>query len=214
MDGIESASEPVAVPAKTMQKAVTYLVSVTAFFYFYHTIYYHMKTKLSVAFILFVVVFSSCKKPGVNFGLNHQANFRIESASPLNLPFEVATPEVTTNSSQQFENNNTAANLIKEIKLEELKLSITNPSGKTFSFLKSVQLFISTDNSNEIELARLDNITSTAQTISLNCTTENLDKYVKASSYKLRTKVVTKETLTQAVDIRSDIKFKVKASIL
>jgi hypothetical protein len=173
-----------------------------------------MKTKLSIAAILFVVILSGCKKFGVNFAINHQANFRVEVASPLNLPFEVATPDVTTNSSQQFENNNTAANLIKEIKLEELKLTITNPSSKTFSFLKSIHIYISTNSSDEIELASLENISSTAQTISLNCTTQNLDKYVKASSYKLRTSVVTKETLTQAVDFRSDIKFRVKASVL
>jgi hypothetical protein len=173
-----------------------------------------MKTKYPFIAILFLFLFSGCKKLGVNFAINHQSTFRVESSSPLNLPFEAATPDVTTNSSQQFENNNTAANLIKEIKLEELKLSITNPANKTFSFLKSVQIFISTNNSDEIELASLDNIVSTAQTISLNCTTQNLDKYVKASSYKLRTRVVTKETVTQAVDIRTDLKFKVKAGIL
>ena len=173
-----------------------------------------MKTKCSFIAVILFVSLIGCKKLGVNFALNHQTTFRVESSSPLNLPFETATPDVTTNSSQQFENNNTAANLIREIKLEELKLTITNPGSKTFSFLKSVQIFISTNGSDEIELASLDNIISTAQTISLNCTTQNLDKYVKASSYKLRTRVVTKETLTQAVDIRTDLKFKVKASVL
>ena len=173
-----------------------------------------MKTKLSITAILFVVILSGCKKLGVNFALNHQTTFRVESSSPLNLPFETATPDVTTNSSQQFENNNTTSNLIKEIKLEELKLTITNPSSKTFSFLKSVQIFISTNASDEIELASLDNIASTAQTLSLICTSQNLDKFVKASSYKLRTRVVTKETLTQGVDIRTDLKFKVRTSIL
>ncbi len=173
-----------------------------------------MKTKISIAAILLISILSGCKKLGVNFGINHQANFRVESSSPLNLPFEVGTPDVTTNSSQQFDNNNTAANLIKEIKLEELKLTITNPSSKTFSFLKSIHIYISTDSNDEIELAGLDNIVSTAQTITLNPTTQDLSKYVKASSYKLRTTVVTKETLTQAVDFRSDIKFRVKAGVL
>jgi hypothetical protein len=187
---------------------------VTAFFYFYRFNLLPMKAKISIAAILFIIVFSGCKKLGVNFAINHQANFRVESSSPLNLPFEVSTPDVTTNSSQQFGNNNTTANLIKEIKLEELKLTITNPTSKTFSFLKSIHIYISTNSSNEIELASMENIASTAQTISLNCTPENLDKYVKASSYKLRTSVVTKETLTQAVEFRSDIKFKVKASVL
>lgn len=191
-----------------------HLLYITAFFYFCIINLLSMKTKLSVAAILFIIILSGCKKPGVNFAINHQANFHVESASPLNLPFEAGTPDITTNSSQQFESNNTAANLIKEIKLENLKLTITNPSSKTFSFLKSIHIYISTNSSDEIELASLDNISSTAQTISLNCTTQNLDKYVKANSYKLRTSVVTKETLTQAVDFRSDIKFRVKASVL
>lgn len=173
-----------------------------------------MKTKCAFVALLLLTIFSGCKKLAVNFAINHQTAFRVESSSPLNLPFETSTPDVTTNSSQQFENNNTTPNLIKEIKLEELKLTITNPGNKTFSFLKSVQIFISTNGSDEIELAIIDNILSTSQTISLNCTTLNLDKYVKASSYKLLTRIVTKETLTQAVDIRTDLKFKVKASVL
>lgn len=173
-----------------------------------------MKTKLLLPALLIILLFTSCKRLGINFGINHQATFRVDSGSPLNLPFEVGTPDVTTNSSQQFENNNTAANLIKEIKLEELKLTITSPGSKTFSFLKNIHIYISTNSSDEIELAGLDNISSTAQTITLNATTQDLSKYVKASSYKLRTTVITKETLTQPVDIRSDIKFKVRASVL
>ena len=173
-----------------------------------------MKTKLSIAAIIFLTLFSGCNKLGINFGINHQATFRVDAGAPLNLPFEVGTPDVTTNSSAQFENNNTAANLIKEIKLEELKLTITNPSNKTFSFLKSIHIYISTNSSDEIELAGMDNIASTSQSIILNATTQDLSKYVKASSYKLRTTVVTKETLTQAIDVRTDIKFKVRASVL
>ena len=176
--------------------------------------HYQMKTNiLFLAFVLSAII-TGCNKAGVSFLISNQADFRIESSSPFNLPFEIGTPDVTTNSSQEFQNNNTSANLIKEVKLEELKLSITSPGGKTFSFLKSVQIFISTTSSDEIELAGLDNIASSASTISLNTSTQNLDKYVKASSYKLRTKVVTKETLTQAVDIRASIKFRIKASPL
>lgn len=173
-----------------------------------------MKTKFVLAALLFTLVLSGCKKLAVNFAINHQATFHVASSAPVSLPFEAGTPEVTTNSSQQFENNHTAPNLIKEIKLQELTLTITNPTSKTFSFLKSIHIYISTDSNDEIELASLDNISTTAQTISLNCTAENLEKYVKASAYKLRTTVVTKETLTQSVDFRSDLKFNVKAGVL
>ncbi len=173
-----------------------------------------MKTNIAVTLLLVAITFTGCKKLGVNFSINNQTNFRVESSSPINLPFEMGTPDVTTNSSQQFGNNNTAANLVKEIKLEELKLSITNPSTKTFSFLKSVDIYISTNSNDEILLASLSNISSTAQSINLTTTMQDLSSYVKANSYKLRTSVITKETVTQAIDIRADIKFKVKAGLL
>lgn len=173
-----------------------------------------MKTNILFLSVFFVSVITGCKKGGISFSLSHETNIRIESTSPINLPFEVATPPITTNSSQEFQNNRTAANLVKEVKLEELKLTITNPISKTFSFLKSVQIFISTNSNDEIELATLDNISATAQSISLTATQQNLDKYVKASSYSLRTKVVTRETLTQAIDVRADIKFRIKAGVL
>ena len=173
-----------------------------------------MKTKISTALLCCFILFSSCKKGGITFSLSNQTNLKVESATPINLPFEIATPDVSTNSSQEFQNNRTAGNLIKEVTLDELKLSITNPANKTFSFLKSIQIFISTDGSDEVELASLDNVSSTTQTIILTPAQQNLLKYVKASTYRLRTKVVTKETLTQAVDIKATIRFKIKASLL
>lgn len=173
-----------------------------------------MKIKYSFLATCLVLLLFGCKKGGISFTISNQTNFRVESTSPLSLPFEIATPDVTTNSSKEFENNHTSSSLIKEVKLEQLQLTITNPTNKTFSFLKNIQIFISTGNNDEIELASLDNISSTLQTITLNTTQQNLDKYVKAGSYKLRTKMIIKETLTQAIDIKADIKFRLTASIL
>lgn len=130
---------------------------------------------------------------------------------PLNLATEIITPDVTTNSSSEFKNNNTKADLVKDVKLKELKLTITDPSDKTFTFLKSIRLYISTDANDEIELAYSDQINSTSNTIDLTCTSEKLDKYIKASSYKIRTKAVIKETITKDVTVKSDMKFKVTA---
>lgn len=167
-----------------------------------------------VLLLLCTSVLFSCKKKGISFSVNHRANFRVESSSPLNLPFEVGTPDVTTNSSQEFSNNNTTPNLVKEVTLQELTLTITAPAGKTFSFLKSAEIFISTNSSNEIKLASVENNTSARSTITLQPTNANLLEYIKADKYKLRSRIVTKETLTQPVDIRCDVRFKVTASIL
>lgn len=162
--------------------------------------------------ILVAILLSACKDVDklLTFRINDITDIRIESSSPLNLPVEIPTPAVTSNSQQQYENNNTAKNLVKDVKLEEVKLTITDPPSKTFSFLKSIHLYISSDQSNEIELATSENVSAT-NTIYLEPTDAKLDVYAKAPSYNLRTEVETDETLTQSVDVRVDLKFVVTA---
>lgn len=169
-----------------------------------------------ILFALVALILSQCKEVDklLTFTISNQVTITVPANSPLNLPVELATPDVTTNSSQSFANNNTEASLVKDVKLQELKLSIQTPAGKTFSFLKSIQIYISTTQSNEILLASLDDIPTGVTSITLIPTNEKLDVYAKASSYKLRTAIITRETLTQAVDMKVDLKFKVTAAPL
>jgi len=157
----------------------------------------------------------SCKKIDelLTFSINVENNFTVGATGPISVPFEILTPQVTTNSTQQFQNNNSNVNKVKDIKLKQVDLQILSPSGKTFSFLQSVHIYISTNASDEIELAYLDDISSTATAISLIPTTASLDKYVKASSYSLRTRIVTKQALTQDVEIKNLCRFQVTANL-
>jgi hypothetical protein len=172
-----------------------------------------LKTKKIAAITILCLLIVSCSVINslLTFTVSNQTSFTVASDFPLNSPNEIFTPDVTTNSSSDFENNNTKANLVKDVKLDELRLTITDPTDKTFSFLKSIHIFISTNDNDEIELAYLDNINSTLNNINLICTSEKLDKYIKASSYKLRVKATTNETLTKDITIRTDMKFKVTA---
>ena len=155
----------------------------------------------------------SCKEVDnlLTFHVSDRTTIRIENTMAVGLPLDIPTPDVSSNSEQQYENNNTSANLVKDVKLEELKLTITQPAGKSFSFLKTIRIFISTTPQNEIELASLQNIAATGSIIELDPTHEKLDVYAKASSYILRTEVTTDETLTQNVDVQVDLKFRVTA---
>ncbi|MFV8367346.1 hypothetical protein [Flavobacterium sp. XS1P27] len=172
-----------------------------------------MRTKIYLSIVTVVLLITSCNVIDdlLTFSIDNQTTFKIESGFPLGTAFNVVTPDVTTNSSSTFENNNTKAELVKDVKLTDLKLTITEPSNRSFSFLKSIHLYISTDANDEIELAYLDEINSTSNTINLTCTSQKLDKYIKASSYKIRTKAVIKESLTQDITVKSDMKFKVTA---
>ncbi len=167
----------------------------------------------AVIAILFSVI--SCKKIQdlLTFNVHVENNFTVAASGPLNIPIDILTPQVTTNSTEQFQNNNSDINRVKDIKLKKVDLQIVSPAGKTFSFLESVHIYVSTNANDEIELAYLDNISTTATSISLIPTSVSLDKYVKASSYRLRTKVVTKETLTQNIEVKNLCQFQVTANL-
>lgn len=148
----------------------------------------------------------------LTFHISDRTSITIESsASPILLPIQIPTPEVTSNSQQQYENNNTTASLVKDVKLEQLKLTITDPPSQTFGFLKTIRIYISSDESPEIELASAENIAANSNIVELVPTTEKLDTYIKASSYNLRTEVTTDETFTESVDVQVDLKFAVTA---
>lgn len=174
-----------------------------------------MKTKkITIIAIAILCLFTiSCNEVDklLTFTISNEAKFKINSGLSVDTPFDIATPDVITNSSAEFKNHNTDANYVKDVSLKELKLSIINPADKTFSFLKSVRMYISTTANDEIELAVLDNINSTSNTINLICTTQKLDKYIKASSYKIRTSITTRETFGQDIDVKANISFEVTA---
>ncbi|CAM3487283.1 hypothetical protein [Flavobacterium chungbukense] len=172
-----------------------------------------MKSKFIALTVIMSIFLTSCDAVDdlLSFSISNEASIKIKSSSPINLPSEIITPEVTTNSSAEFENNKTKASLVKDVKIRSLKLTIADPSDKTFTFLKSVHLYISTNNSDEIELAYQDNINVTTNTIDLICTDKKLDQYIKADSYKIRTQVTLKETLTKDVTVKANMKFRVTA---
>jgi len=177
----------------------------------------YMKNRKSAfqGFLLSLIIFfCACHQVDalITFSISDETTFTIESTALLDLPIDIPTPDVTTNSNRKFENNNTSASLVKDIRLEAMHLTITSPAGETFDFLKSIHLDISTNSSNEVELAFLDNVPVGVSAIDLQTTDARLDTYVKSSSYRLRTAVVADEALSADVDVKANIQFRVTAA--
>lgn len=176
--------------------------------------------KLGITLILLFFIgfsFQSCNKIDelLTFTVNDTSEVTIESTLfPITLPFEIWTPPITTNSSEEFANNNTKSSLVKDVYITHLDISIVSPSDKTFSFLKSMTIYISTNDNDEIELAHKDNISSSDKVLNMVVTGSRLDTYIKASTYNLRTEVTTHETLTQDITLGIDMSFKVTADPL
>ncbi len=174
------------------------------------------KISLAIAALTILVTFSSCDKLDdlLTFTVTDHSTITIQSNSIVNLPIDLPTPEVTSNANQEFSNNNTRADLVKDVKLTEMTMEITSPQGKTFSFLKSIEIYISTDGTDKVLLASQSSIPQTATLVKLQTSGEKLDKYLKADSYKLHTTIVTREALTNDVDIELGLKFRVTADPL
>lgn len=148
------------------------------------------------------------------FDLDYSTEFTIPSSTILNLPVNLPTPSVTTDSEQQFEDEGVKSEWIDSIKLTRLKLVITAPTGEDFSFLDEVRVYINTESQQETLLAQLVPVPENAGgTIELEVSGSDLYPYISQSSFSLRTQVVTDESMTQSIDVRADMKFEVKATI-
>ncbi len=150
----------------------------------------------------------------LRFKINSETSFTVPSTIGLNVSTPLPTPDVTTNASQTFKNNNTDVNKVKDIRLESLVLSITDPANATFAPVKAVRLYISAPGVGEKLLASKENIpTDTGNTLSLDVTGEKMDDFVKRESFQVRTEVVTRQTVFQDTDVTAKMTFGVTADL-
>jgi hypothetical protein len=168
------------------------------------------------AALMILAGLTACEKVNdlLRFKINNETRFTVPSVIGLNIPTPLPTPDVTTNASQTFKNNNTDIKKVKDIRLELLVLSITNPAGATFAPVKSVRLYISAPGVEEKLLASKENIpTDVGSTLSLDVTGEKMDDFVKRESFQVRTEVVTRQAVFQDTDVTAKMTFGVTANL-
>lgn len=170
--------------------------------------------------ILSCILFTACNIGDkldelATFNISNEVNFTVPSSTVIDLPVNLQTPDVSSSSEQSFENNNTRADLVENVNLSSLNLTITNPDTRTFSFLKSIEIYIINDEQGETLLADKQEVpTDIGSILELDVTGANLDDYIKKSSYSLRYNVVIRETVNSDTDINAAMVFEVKAKIL
>lgn len=173
-----------------------------------------MKKTLILLPLLCIFLFQ-CKKLNqlLTFEISNSENIKIPATSLLSVPVISPVP-VTVNSQESFENNNTRANLVKDVSLKKLTLTITDPATETFNFLRNIKIFIGTGDEDKILLASLDNVPMGVASIELISSNARLDNYIKASSYTLYTEVSLRSSVSKELTVRADSKFKVTADPL
>ena len=167
--------------------------------------------------ILIFLLSVSCEKLHelTQFEMDYDTSVTINSTVGINLPFNIYTPEIPTNSTSVFEVNNTRKDLIEEIKLQKLSLVIASPEDQNFNFLNSIEVYISTESLDEVKIAWLEDIPNDERKeLNLNINEIDLKDYIKSDSIQLRTKTVTDRLITTDTDIDIHSTFWVDARIL
>ncbi len=145
----------------------------------------------TVFLLSMVLCFFACKDLDelTKFDISYDTSFTVPSESNVNLPLDVFTPEITTDSENQFQVNDTRKDLIEKITLTSLELIITAPEDEDFGFLKSVQVFMKAEGLNEIMIASKEDIPENiGNLLVLDTVDEDLKEYIKKDEFSLNPK--------------------------
>ncbi|MES2761280.1 MAG: hypothetical protein V4677_03695 [Bacteroidota bacterium] len=177
-----------------------------------------MKRLLQIICLLSLIIIGSCKKVGKlkEFDLNYNQEFVIPATNTtLNLPFELNSQDVETNTSADYKNEGTSSKLVESVYLTELFFKIKTPASGNFDFLKSVEIYISSPNNAEILIAsKYDIPEDHANQIYMDVRAINLKGFMQDDSYKLRVYTVTDHSITSDMTVIADETFRVKARLL
>lgn len=174
-----------------------------------------MKKTLLFFLPLCAFLFTGCEKLDrlLTFEIKSSENIKVPASSLVNVPLIAPVP-VNVKSQETFQNNNTNANLVKDVSLTKLTLTITDPAAENFDFLKSITISIGTSQNDKVPLASLENIPTGVSSIELKPSGSKLDKYIKAEQYTLYTEVTLRSSVARELTLRADSRFKVTADPL
>lgn len=174
--------------------------------------------KSGIVLVSMMLLTVSCEEVNelTKFDIEYDKSFTVEANwGIIETPMSIPTPDITTNSEEKFSGNDTKKDLVEEIVLKELVLTVESPSDSDLSFLKSLTLYIDADGMDETEIASSDSIPDDiGKTLDMETTSVDLKEYIFKDSFSLRTEVTTDETISKDHEINAAMVFTVDAEIL
>ncbi|UOQ98746.1 hypothetical protein MUN81_04455 [Hymenobacter sp. 5317J-9] len=174
-----------------------------------------MKRVFLLAPLVLFLALVGCKK------IDQLLTFTVDTSQSVvipGLPGSTQLPApvtVTTNSAASFQNNKTTKDKVKDVYLEQMVLTITDPSGANFDFLDKLDVYINTPNvNNKILLASISSVPQGTNIIKLTPTTARLDEYLKAETYELTVDSRSNRFSASNFTVKADSRFKVTANPL
>lgn len=164
-----------------------------------------------------ILIFNSCEKLDklTQFDIDYETSFTIPGTIGIGLPIDIITPEVQTNSKQEFSGNNTKQELVEEIILKKMKLTITSPTESDFSFLNGIIIYLNAPGLEETKVAWKDPIPESAgNSFDLETSNADLKEYIFHDQFELRVKSKTDEVIDEDHEVKVNTVFRVDAKVL
>ncbi|TVR76144.1 MAG: hypothetical protein EA412_14280 [Chitinophagaceae bacterium] len=172
------------------------------------------KTVTITFLMLLSITFFSCKKL-TQFEIEYDQTVVIPSSSGLNLPLNIFSPEVETDAESKFRVNDTRKDLIREILLQELTLTITSPQNGNFDILKSITIYINADGLSEKKIAWKEDIPQNASSVlELETINEDLQEYIKKDEFSIRVNTINRQFIDQNHTVNVNSVFWVDAKLI
>lgn len=164
-----------------------------------------------------IIGFTGCKALNklTQFYINYNTSYTYHNTLPPDVPDSINTPDIVTNIDQEVAINESRKDLIQSAKLSTMKLAIPVEYGTGFSFLKSVDLYISAKGQPKTLVAYKHNITDqVGNELNLDLTDVELKNYIKNDTITLSITSTTDQFLNRDVQVNVAIKFFIDAKIL
>jgi hypothetical protein len=175
-----------------------------------------MKTKISFLF-LFSLLLVGCDglSKFTQFEMPFTSTVTIPKSTGLNLPFNIPTPEIETNSATFFSTNNINTDLIEKIELKKMELTVTSPASGNFNFLKSFEIYITAEGLEETKIAWIDDIANNeAMPLKLSIDKIDLKQFIMKDKFGLNVKTTTDELTATDYTIEIKTAFMIDVKVL
>jgi hypothetical protein len=122
---------------------------------------------------------------------------------------EVLSIKSAASSFDEVFGNQNAADYVKDVKIASAKLIASKPSDQSMGMFKSVKLFISSGDSEEVMVASRSDV---AENIPSNLVLDIdnsrfLDNYIKGKNLTIRMEYVLRKSITSDVNVRTSLSF-------
>lgn len=173
--------------------------------------------KTPLIILITIVFLGSCEilSELTQFDLPYETSVSVPVILASDSILNIETPSINTGISSAMSKYNTSLDLIEEITLDTLTLTLTDPEGGDFGFLESIAISITAEGQDTIQLAAEAAVPEGAGAVlELETASEDLQNYIKLDNFKMMFSIATDENVLEAQEITMRMVVHIDAKVL